>query len=85
MDAGPLSDVDRKFVRTAARLHLASGLTIALHTGNNAAAVTEQLALLDAEGVAPATWIWVHAHKVARAEDLLPAARVSAWLGRVDI
>ena len=80
VDAGPLSDVDRELVRAAARLHLASGLTLAVHTGDNAEAVAEQLAVLEEEGVAPGAWIWVHANKVARAEALLPAARAGAWL-----
>ena len=80
VDAGPLSDVDAKLVRAAARLHLASGLTVAVHTGDNAEAVREQLAVLEEEGVAPTAWIWVHAHKVARAEDLLPAAEAGAWI-----
>ncbi|MGI9175050.1 MAG: phosphotriesterase family protein [Rhodothermales bacterium] len=80
VDAGPLSDVDRKLVRAAARLHRASGLTIAVHTGNNEIAAREQLAVLREEGVAPAAWIWVHAHQAERTENLIAAAQAGAWV-----
>src|SRR4051795_2796371 len=36
-DAGPLPEVHRKLVRAAARTHLASGLTIAAHSGDGVA------------------------------------------------
>ena len=80
VDAGPLSDVDRKLVRAAARLHRATGLTIAVHTGNNETSAREQLALLEEEGVAPTAWIWVHANQVERVEGLVAAARAGAWV-----
>jgi Phosphotriesterase family len=59
-DAGPLPEVNRKLVRAAARSHLASGLTIAAHTGDGTAAMQE-LEILREEGVAPSAFIWVHA------------------------
>ena len=80
VDAGALSDVDRTLVRAAARLHRTSGLTIAVHTGNNEAAAKEQLAVLEEEGVAPAAWIWVHAHQVERVEGLVEVAQAGAWV-----
>jgi phosphotriesterase-related protein len=57
---GPLPAVDAKLVRAAARVHRATGLTIAIHTGDGAAALDE-VRLLREEGVAPGAFIWVHA------------------------
>ena len=39
VDAGPLSDIDRKLVEAGALCHLATGLTLAIHTGNGVAAL----------------------------------------------
>jgi predicted metal-dependent phosphotriesterase family hydrolase len=80
VDAGPLSEIDRKLIRAAAVLHRETGLTIAAHTGNNRAAVEEQLGVLNEEGVGPDAWIWVHAHQVPGVEDLLKAADRGAWI-----
>jgi len=41
VDSGPLSEVNQKLVYAAARVHLQSGLTIACHTGDGAAAIQE--------------------------------------------
>jgi phosphotriesterase-related protein len=57
---GLLPPVDVKLVRAAARVHRETGLTIAIHTGNGAAALDE-LRLLREAGVAPRALIWVHA------------------------
>lgn len=60
VDEGPLSDVDHRLVRAAARTHRRTGLTVAVHTGP-APAAFEQLDVLENEGVDPSAWIWVHA------------------------
>lgn len=78
-DAGPLSEVAQKLVRAAARMHRASGLTIAAHTGDEVAA-RAQLALLAGEKVQPAAWIWVHAQNAKSEEALVALARAGAWL-----
>ena len=79
VDSGPLPDAHRNLVRAAARTHLASGLTIAAHTGNGAAAMDE-LAVLKEEGVSPGAFIWVHAQS-ERDEDVhARAAQMGAWL-----
>lgn len=78
-DAGDLSEVAQKLVRAAARTHRASGLTIAAHTGDDAAALA-QIALLGEEKVAPAAWIWVHAQNARREDTLATLARAGAWL-----
>ena len=85
---GPLSPLDRTLLVAAARTHLASGLTIAVHTGANVAAAKEQQAILRAEGVPPEAWIWVHAHLAATgasgasegADALVAAAKSGVWL-----
>ena len=80
VDGGDLSDTDAKLIRAGALTHRASGLTLAVHTGNNPKAAYQQLAILDEENVNPTAWIWVHAHAVERIEDLIPAAQRGAWL-----
>jgi predicted metal-dependent phosphotriesterase family hydrolase len=80
VDEGPLSAIDRKLVEAAARTHLASGLTIAIHTGDNAGAAQAQLALLREAGVSPRAWVWVHAQAVSDEKSLLWAAEQGAWL-----
>jgi phosphotriesterase-related protein len=80
VDAGPLSETDRKLIQAAAITHAATGLTIAVHTANNPKAVKEQLAILKAQGVSPQAWIWVHAHDAEQVDDVLHAARQGAWI-----
>ena len=80
VNAGAMGVVDRKLLAAAARTHLATGLTVAVHTGDNVASAAEQRAILQAEGVSPEAWIWVHAHKVAAVEELVGAAREGGWI-----
>jgi len=80
IDPGPLSDIDRKLVLAAARTHAETGLTMAVHTGNNPQAAAEQLSMLETEGVSPSAWIWVHAHAVQDADKLIEAAEKGAWI-----
>lgn len=75
---GPLPPVDAKLVKVAARVHRATGLTIAIHTGDGAAALDE-LRILREEGVAPAALIWVHAMNDPGPIQL-EAARLGAWV-----
>ena len=79
VDPGPLSEVDRKLIEAAARTHLRTGLTIASHTGPSAAAL-EQLVVLQAEGVDPSAWIWVHAQAEEDSTILVRAAGSGAWI-----
>ncbi len=60
VDAGPLSDVDRKLVEAGAHCHIDTGLTLAIHTGDGVAAL-EIAATLGRMGVSPEAWVWVHA------------------------
>lgn len=80
VDEGPLSEIDRKLIVAAAKTHRQTGLTIAVHTGGNPEAAHQQVAILRAEGVSPAAWIWVHANSVLDAGELLWAAEQGAWI-----
>lgn len=79
VDGGKLSDVHRKLVRAAARTHLASGLTIAAHTGDGEAALDE-LQTLKEEGVAAGAFIWVHAQNERDPDVHARAAAKGAWV-----
>jgi len=79
VDSGPLPDVHRNLVRAAGRTHLASGLTIAAHTGNGVAAM-EELSVLKDEGVSPGAFIWVHAQSERDEEVHARAAEMGAWV-----
>ena len=79
VDSGPLSDMDRKLVLAGARTHRATGLTLAVHTGR-AEAAFEQLDLLEAEGIRPEAWIWVHAQAEPDGMKHVEAARQGAWV-----
>ena len=79
VDAGPLSDVDRKLVRAAARAHLATGLTMAVHTGP-ATGAFDELDVLAEEGVHPSAWIWVHAQNEADMSRHVEAAERGGWV-----
>jgi phosphotriesterase-related protein len=79
VNAGPLSDLHRTLVRAAARTHLASGLTIAAHTGNGAA-MMDELSVLREEGVAPSAFIWVHAQNENDTDLYVRAASTGAWV-----
>ncbi|WP_337175865.1 hypothetical protein [Paludisphaera sp.] len=79
VDAGPLPDVGVRLVRAAARVHKASGLTIAAHAGDGRAALQE-LDLLREEGVSPSAFIWVHANAEPDAALHAEAAARGAWV-----
>ena len=76
---GPLSDIDRKLIQAAARTHLRTGLTVAAHTGPAPGAM-DQLAVLEAEGVDPSAWIWVHAQAEEDSTFHIRAAQDGAWI-----
>ncbi len=80
IDAGPLNAINAKLLRAAAITHRQTGLTLAVHTGDNAAAAREQLAILREEGVSPEAWIWIHADNSKDLAPLLEAAKAGAWI-----
>ena len=79
VDKGTLSAIDRKLIVAAARCHRATGLTIAVHTGDGAAAL-DILATLAAEGVAAPAYVWVHAQNEKDRAIHVRAAEAGAWV-----
>jgi len=84
VDAGPLSPIDRKLVRAAALCHRRTGLTIAVHTDDGEAA-RGVVATLDAEGVSPEAYVWVHAQKEPDRRLHARLARRGVWLSFDDL
>lgn len=80
VDAGPLSEIDRKLIVAAARTHLLTGLAIQTHTGDNVPAAQAILEILAQAGVHPSAWIWIHAHNLTSIEPALRAAEQGAWI-----
>ena len=79
MDSKPqLTDMDTKLVRAAARTHLATGLTIVAHTGDDTTAIQE-INLLEEEGVAPDAFVWTHAQN-GTAAGHVRLAQMGAWV-----
>ena len=73
-----LSEFHTKLVRAAARTHLATGLTIACHTGPTSA-VFEIAEVLEEESVPLDSFIWVHATRDI-SDNHLRAARLGMWI-----
>ena len=73
-----LSDVDTKIITAAALTHLATGLTIASHTGPEKPAFA-QIKILKENGVDPSAFIWVHAQG-GSLDANIEAAREGAWI-----
>ena len=88
IEGDPLTDLERKVLRAAARTHLASGLVIAVHTGpwsdvepgRNARCALAQLDVLEAGGVDASAWIWVHAQNEVQGSQHVLAARRGGWV-----
>lgn len=74
-----LDPMHEKIVRAAARTHLATGLTIASHTGK-AIGLWPQLKILQEEGVSPSAFIWVHAQNETDADAYIRAANTGCWI-----
>jgi phosphotriesterase-related protein len=71
--------MDRKLVGAAAITSRETGLTIASHTGDGAAAV-EQLEIVTAERVEPEKFVWVHAQNEPDHSLHEKVARAGAWV-----
>jgi phosphotriesterase-related protein len=79
VDAGPLSEIDRKLIRAAARCHLRTGLTIGVHTGDGRAA-HDILGVLREEGVDPSAYVWIHAQNERDRDRRARVAAAGAWV-----
>jgi len=79
-DVGPPSAIDKKLFTAGLLTHLKTGLTLAVHTGDNPLAVAAQTELLDQYGVRPEARVWVHANWSANDELLLETAAKGGWI-----
>jgi predicted metal-dependent phosphotriesterase family hydrolase len=84
VDQAPLTPAQRKIIEAAAITHLATGLTIAIHTGNGEAN-KEELDILKKHGVSPEARIWVHAQKEPDKTYHVEAAKVQSWVEFEDV
>lgn len=78
-DKGPLTPMQRKLIQAAGITHLATGLVIAVHSGDGNAAF-EQLDILKEQGVSPAARIWVHAQNETNKEMHIRAGKLKTWV-----
>ncbi|MES1225396.1 MAG: phosphotriesterase, partial [Bacteroidota bacterium] len=79
VDNYPLSAVQQKIIEAAAITHLATGLTIGIHTGNGQAAM-EELRIIQSKGVAADAWIWIHAQNETNRAIHIQAAKEGGWI-----
>jgi phosphotriesterase-related protein len=79
MDRGPLPEISRKLMRAAAIAAGTTGLKIAAHSGDGAAAL-EALDILRDAGVKAEAFIWVHAQNEKEPDRHARAAEMGAWL-----
>lgn len=77
VDAGPLSEIDRKLIQAGLITHRATRLRLHIHTGNGIAA---QAILALFGKVSPAAYVWVHAQNEKDRRIHLDAARAGAWI-----
>jgi phosphotriesterase-related protein len=78
-DHGPLTEAQRKIMKAGAIAHLQTGLTIAVHSGDGAAAKEELSIFLD-NGVAPDAFIWVHAQNEKNVDVFREMASQGVWV-----
>lgn len=78
VDAGPLSEIDRKLIEAAGIAHRATGLPVACHCDDGTAA-HQAMDVLQGQGVALDAFIWVHAQKGSD-EEIRRGAERGAWV-----
>lgn len=79
VDNGRLTPEQRKTIEAAAITHLATGLTIGVHTGDGKAAV-EEMEILKSKGVSLEAYIWIHAQNEKDPSYHIAAAKQGAWI-----
>ena len=79
VDKYPLSAVQQKIVEAAAITHLATGLTIGIHTGDGLAAM-EELRIIQSKGIDAKAWIWIHAQNEKNRKLHIRAAKAGGWV-----
>jgi phosphotriesterase-related protein len=79
VNKGLLDELDRKLVRAAAITSRETGLTIASHTGDGAAAL-EEVEIVGSEKVSTSKFVWVHAQNEKKHAIHEKVARSGAWV-----
>lgn len=79
VNPGSLSEESAKLITAAAITHLATGLTIASHTGPSLPA-EQQIDILRQMGVSPQAFIWVHAQNADDLQVYQRLAAAGAWI-----
>jgi predicted metal-dependent phosphotriesterase family hydrolase len=79
VDNAPLSAAQRKVIEAGALTHLATGLTIGIHTGNGEAA-KEELDVLIKKEVSPSAFIWIHAQNEPDTKYHREMAQRGCWI-----
>ncbi len=79
VDTSPLSPVQQKLIEAAALTHLSTGLTFGVHTGNGEAAL-EELKIVNAMGVRPDAWVWIHAQNERNRNIHTQVAKQGGWI-----
>lgn len=78
-DRGPLTGTQAKLIHAAAITHLATGLAIAVHNGDGAAA-QQEVRILEEHGVSAEAFIWVHAQNEKDSTIHRSMAGRGAWI-----
>jgi len=79
VDAGPLSEVDRKLITAGCICHQQTKLRLHVHTGNGVAA-TQILEELARRSVPASAYVWVHAQNETDRAVHVAAAKAGAWI-----
>lgn len=79
VNAGILSEIDRKLIAAAAQCHRQTGLMIHVHTGDGGAAM-DIIDTLQRGRVSPAAYVWVHAQNEKNRDLHRKAAQSGAWV-----
>jgi phosphotriesterase-related protein len=79
VNRAPLHEWDRKVAEAAAITSQETGLTVASHTGDGAAAL-EQIEIFKRRGAPAARFVWVHAQSEKSHELHTQAAKAGAWV-----
>ncbi len=79
-DEGKPSKLDLKLLEAGAITSKATGLTMAVHTGDNKAAVNAQVKLLEKQNLSLSAWVWVHADKSEEIDYQISLAKKGAWI-----
>lgn len=79
-DSDTVSDIDLKLFEAGVLTHKQTGLTLAVHTGDNPKALRAALDLLDKHDVSPSAFVWIHANKSNNSDLMMELALKGAWI-----